>query len=124
MAEPADVHKIPPKPEHAVRGPQEAPVPQRTKPPAEPLNGPELSSPTTEIADAPPPWADHVIKGVTHVRYHRRKIGELNPAELATIEQQWLPAIREQWDNATDDQRADAEAFERAIAYHKMQRPF
>ncbi len=81
-----------------------------------------MSSPSTDVKDAPPPWQEHVIEGVKHVRFHGRKIGELNAAELAIIEQQWLPAIREQWDDATDAQRADANAFEPAIAFHKMQK--
>jgi phage recombination protein Bet len=124
MAEPIEGHKIPEKPKIA-------PVPPPPAPPAAPPEGakavPEnsdLLSPSTEVKDAPPPWKDHVILGVVHVKFHKRKVGELNQAELAIIEKQWLPAIREQWDDATDLQRADAEAFQRAIAYYKMEKPW
>lgn len=70
------------------------------------------------------PWKSHVILGVTHAKYHKRKVGELTPAELGIIEAQWLPAVREQWDDASDAQRADATAFESAIAYQKMVKPW
>lgn len=105
--------KIPPK-----TAPPTAPPP----PPAAKPDEIDMSSPSTDIKDAPPPWREHVVEGVQHVKFHGRKIGELNGAELAIIEQQWLPAIREQWEDATDAQRADADAFERAIAFHKMQK--
>jgi phage recombination protein Bet len=121
MAEPIEAHKIPPKPEVAPQPPPPAVAPS-----------PE---PATEIRDVaksevpgdgegPPPWREHLISGITHVKFHKRKIGDLNQAELQVIENQWLPAIREQWDDATDAQRADARAFENAIAYHKMQKPW
>jgi phage recombination protein Bet len=114
MAEPAlEQDKIPEKP---LSPPPPAPV-------FESLNGPELSNPSTEVKGAPPPWKEHIVLGVTHPRFHKRKMGDLQPTELAIIERQWLPAIREQWDDATDLQRADAEAFERAIAFHKMEKP-
>jgi phage recombination protein Bet len=123
MTEPAlERDKIPEKP---VNPPPPAVVAQ-TPPPAPPapvqntVDDIDLSSPSTDIKDAPPPWKDHVILGVVHARFHKRKIGELQPTDLAIIEKQWLPAIREQWDDATDAQRADADAFERAIAYYKM----
>jgi hypothetical protein len=51
-------------------------------------------------------------------------VGELNAAELNIIETQWLPAVREQWEDANDAQRADAAAFESAIAFHKMAKPW
>lgn len=151
MAEPADVHKLPaqpatppkkqptpkPPPEPApvaaapTQPPPEPPAPAPAPPPtippgAEPkADDIDLSSPSTDIQDAPPPpWKEHVILGVAHVKFHRRKIGELNAAELQIIENQWLPTIREQWDDATDAQRADARAFESAIAYSKMAKPF
>jgi hypothetical protein len=60
-------------------------------------------------------WKEHVILGINHVKFHKRRVGELNAAELAIIESQWLPAVREQWDDATDEQRADAAAFEAAM---------
>lgn len=64
-------------------------------------------------------WRNHVILSVTHPEFHKRKVGELNAAELDIIETQWLPAVLEQWDEANDAQRADAAAFEAAIAYQK-----
>jgi phage recombination protein Bet len=148
MAEPADVHKLPeqpaspPKKTKAVQPPPEpAPAAATSAPPAPPPPMPstpvtepeepkpdedniDLSSPSTDIKDAPPPWKEHVILGVAHVKFHKRKVGDLNAAELQIIENQWLPAIREQWDDATDAQREDARAFESAIAYSKMAKPF
>jgi phage recombination protein Bet len=127
MVEPAlDRDKIPEKPVNPPPAPAQprAPMPPAAEPVFDSLNGPELSSPSTEITGAPPPWKEHIIVGVTHPRFHKRKMGDLQPTELAIIERQWLPAIREQWDDATDLQRADAEAFERAIAYHKMEKPW
>jgi hypothetical protein len=125
MAEPADVHKIPPKPEHAVKGPQEAPGvaddinlgPEEARSPMEALEKMEK-----DLKD--PGWQEHVITGVKHVKFKNRKIGELNAGELAIIETQWLPAIRQEWENATDAQRLDARMFESAIAYYKMAKPF
>jgi phage recombination protein Bet len=70
------------------------------------------------------PWKSHVILGVTHAKFHKRKVGDLGAAELGIIESQWLPAVREQWDDASDAQRADAAAFESAIAYQKMVKPW
>jgi hypothetical protein len=71
-----------------------------------------------------PPWKSHVILGVSHVKFHERKVGDLNAAELSIIESQWLPAVRADWDDASDAQRADAAAFEAAIAYQKMVKPW
>jgi hypothetical protein len=82
------------------------------------------SGAATEIEKTEPPWKSHVILGVTHVKFHKRKVGDLGAAELNIIESQWLPAVREQWDDASDAQRADAAAFESAIAYHKMIKPW
>ena len=80
----------------------------------------------TSSAEPPkePPWKNHVIKGVRHVKFQGRKIGDLAPAELAIIENQWLPAIREDWNNASEEQQADAPMFESAIAYYKMAKPW
>jgi hypothetical protein len=73
---------------------------------------------------AEPPWKSHVIMGLRHVKFHKKRIGDLNQAELAIIENQWLPKIREQWDAASDEQRLDAERFEAAIAFYKMAKPW
>jgi hypothetical protein len=111
---------------------QTAPEPETTPPddldmgPAPPtVEASEVATP--EQAPPPavePPWKSHVILGITHVKFHKKRIDELAPADLATIETQWLPAVRQQWDNATDAQRADAAAFEAAIAYQKMVKPW
>jgi hypothetical protein len=123
--------------------PRQQPVPtqnlQDTHTPPDDLD----MSPVTEAAEAedaltPPPatvdspvggaetltWKDHVILGVDHVKFHNRKVGELNEIELGIMENQWLPAVREEWDRATDIQRADAAALESAIAYRKTVKPW
>jgi phage recombination protein Bet len=66
------------------------------------------------------PWKDHVILGVTDDRFKNRRIGELEDGLLGIIETQWLPIVRQKWDRASDAQKADAMAFEAAIAFHKM----
>jgi phage recombination protein Bet len=121
-AQPATVHELPPKP-------VEPPKPQTVEPQkAEKRMGPspddnelDMSPPA---APPEPPWRDHVILGVTHVKYHKRKISELNQAELQVIENQWLPKVREGWDEANDLQRADYAMFEAAIAFHKQAKPW
>jgi phage recombination protein Bet len=121
MAEPIEAHKIPPKPEVA---PQPPPV---VAPSPKPVAAEAAEVPVSKVpsdGEGPPPWREHLISGITHPKFHKRKIGDLNQAELQVIENQWLPAIREQWDDATDAQRTDARAFESAIAYHKMQKPW
>jgi phage recombination protein Bet len=95
---------------------------------ASPPSGPpvpqEPKTPPAGAGEVAVPWKDHVILGVSHVKFHKRRVGELNAAELAIIESQWLPAVREQWDDATDAQRADATAFEAAISHGKMVKPW
>jgi hypothetical protein len=71
-----------------------------------------------------PPWKSHVILGIGHSKYNKRRVGDLSAHELNVLETQWLPAVREQWDEANDAQRADAGALEAAIAYHKMVKPW
>jgi phage recombination protein Bet len=72
----------------------------------------------------PPPWKEHLILGVSHPKYHKRKVGELTQQELTILESQWLPKVRAQWDEANEAQRADAAAFEAAIAFYKMEKPW
>jgi phage recombination protein Bet len=74
--------------------------------------------------DANTAWKDHIIQGLKHKNYFGRKIGDLNPQEMGVIENQWLPAIREKWAGANEHQKADAEAFEAAISYRKMVKPW
>src|SRR5260221_2081915 len=108
IAEPADVHKLPeqpvtpPKKSKAAEEPAVAP-PAPPVPPPEPSVEPkpddiDLSSPSTDIkGDMPPSWKEHVILGVSHVKFHKRKVGDLNEAELAIIENQWIPQARSTW---------------------------
>jgi phage recombination protein Bet len=90
----------------------------------------QQAAPTDELDMTPaappaePPWKNHIIMGLRHAKFHKRKIGELNQAELAIIENQWLPAIRGQWEDANDAQRLDSQMFEAAIAYNKMAKPW
>jgi hypothetical protein len=53
-----------------------------------------------------------------------RTVGDLSITELQAIEAQWLPKGRAVWDNVNPTQKADAEAFEAAIAYSKMEKPW
>jgi phage recombination protein Bet len=78
----------------------------------------------TPATPAEPPWKSHVIMGLKHAKFHKRRIGDLSQAELAIIENQWLPAIRGQWEDANDAQRLDSQMFEAAIAFYKMAKPW
>lgn len=114
VTEPAFVEdKVPARPA--------APPPAAAKP-SEPTDELDLGIQTV----AEPKWKTHVLRGFSQksVSYYRRKIGDLSQQQLNEIEQRWLPRIRSEWSNASDDQRADAEAFEAAIAFYKMQPPF
>jgi phage recombination protein Bet len=113
-----------------------APIPHAVEPP--PQSSPQQPSavqegPQTEITDdldmtpapaapaaqPPAPWRDHVIKGVK--RFNGRKIGDLDKKELRAVEEQWIPRVRELWDQTNQDQREDYTAFEAAIAFFKME---
>jgi len=85
---------------------------------------PEPESPVGPEPEPAVPWKTHVIRGVKHKNYHGRKVGELTPQELRVIETQWLPQVQQGWNDANDEQRADAKAFESAIAFHKMAKPW
>src|SRR4029077_15905557 len=139
--------KIPEKPRKAASPvpPKAAPAPSPDASPAtvaeekrEPAFAQQLTAdysqqsvPATDDFDmaptpppAEPPWKNHIIMGLRHVKFHKKRIGDLNQAELAIIENQWLPKIREQWEAASDEQRLDAERFEAAIAFYKMAKPW
>lgn len=70
------------------------------------------------------PWADHVIEGLKNPKFLNRKVGDLSVAELQAIESQWLPKVREVWEKVNTQQRADAEAFEAALAFSKSEKPW
>ena len=94
------------------------------EPPVQPP--PEASA---EASDGPPavsakPWADHIIRGLKNPKFFDRKVGDLSVAELQAIESQWLPKVRQVWDQVNSLQKADAQAFESAIAYSKMEKPW
>jgi phage recombination protein Bet len=107
----------------AAQPPDDLDMGEEPAPPGPPAQQ-EPKTPPAGAGEVAAPWKDHVILGVNHVKFHKRKVGELNAAELAIIEGQWLPAVREQWEDATDAQRADASAFEAAIAHSKMVKPW
>lgn len=69
-------------------------------------------------------WREHVITGLKNEKFFKRKVGDLTPTELAAIEGQWLPKVRKVWDEVNSAQKADAEAFEAAIAFSKSDRPW
>jgi hypothetical protein len=134
--------KIPAKPKPTSAPAKPAPPPM---PPPQVMDDLDMSSPGSGLAEQEPaaqpssgeavaaepvvpesaaPWRDHVIMGVQHVKFFKRRVGDLNAVELGIIENQWLPTVRQQWEDATEAQRADANAFEAAIAYGKMAKPW
>jgi hypothetical protein len=116
-AEPAfeeDKPKVPPIPQ-----------PQKKEELADELDLSPPKDDTPEGRPAPvPAWKTHIIQTVKHAKFAKRKLGDLSPLELEVIENQWVPKIRAQWDDATDEQKKDVEMFESAIAYHKMEKPW
>ena len=68
------------------------------------------------------PWANHIIKGLKNPKFFERKVKDLSVDELLAIESQWLPKVRQAWDQVIASQQADARAFEAAIAYHGIVR--
>jgi phage recombination protein Bet len=121
--------KIPPRP--SVPAAPVAQPPPQPQPPSPQQPSAVQEGPQSEITDdldmtpapaapvAPPPWRDHVIKGVK--RFNGRKIGDLDKKELRAVEEQWIPRVRELWDQTNQDQREDYTAFEAAIAFFKME---
>lgn len=104
---------IPPEePDDLDMGAQEAPQPE------------DVVSPAGGPVESAKPWAFHVIAGLKNPKFLGRTVGDLSVAELQAIEQQWLPKVRAVWDNVNTAQKSDAEAFEAAIAYSKMEKPW
>lgn len=128
--------KVPPKPKVVDEPVAPPPAPKPAAPPKpEPVPEPEpvqAAAPETDFgpgatldeATPEPEWKEHVLLGLKHAKFHRRKIGELQKNELQVLEQQWIPVIREKWDDASDYQKADVAALEAAIAFSKMDRPW
>jgi phage recombination protein Bet len=125
--------KIPPKPSvpaapAPVAQPQPQPQPPSPQQPSAVQDRPQSEitddldmtpAPAAPAAQPPAPWRDHVIKGVK--RFSGRKIGDLDKKELRAVEEQWIPRVRELWDQTNQDQREDYTAFEAAIAFFKME---
>ena len=113
--------EAPPEPKPTV-----VPPPLPEEPEAPPTTPPESYGPSADFETAPAsdgqatPWKEHTILGLRHAKFHKRKIGELSLPELQVLEQQWIPIIREKWEEANDYQKADVAALESAIAFHKM----
>jgi len=98
-------------------------TPVTETPPAPQEEPDDLDMGVTE-APEPPPWSEHVIQGLKNPKFLGRKVGELSVTELQAIEAQWLPKVREVWDQVNTLQRADAQAFEAAIAHSKLEKPW
>jgi phage recombination protein Bet len=110
----------PPKPVTAA--PPEAPAPAAQEPPDDlDMGEPPSEGPPAESAK---PWQYHVITGLKNPKFNGRTVGDLSVAELQAVESQWLPKVRAVWDTVNSLQKADAEAFEAAIAYSKMEKPW
>jgi phage recombination protein Bet len=132
-AAPAPEPPTPPKPKEeppAPTSPEPAPQPEPAPVPTTEQQPDDLDmSPSEPRAEGPPaesakPWADHVIRGLKNPKFFERKVGELSIAELQAIEAQWLPKVRQVWDQVNSLQKADAEAFEAALAFSKMEKPW
>ena len=48
----------------------------------------------------------------------------LSQPELQVLEEQWIPAVRKKWAEASDEQKQDVAMLEAALAYHKMEKPW
>jgi phage recombination protein Bet len=113
---------------------QAAPAPPAAKEPAdelsmEPFPEPAPAQTASQVAavpepTTPPAWKTHVIKGITHPRFHMKVLGELGESDRLILENQWMPAVREQWDKANAAQKADYPLVEACIAYYKMAKPW
>lgn len=118
----------PPKPTAAPPPPQPTPAAQEEPPDdldmGEPPPDLQEGAAPAEKPPAEPAWKEHIIESVGHAKFAKRRLGDLNANELAILETQWLPAVREQWDDATEAQRQDAIAFEAAIAASKVAKPW
>jgi RecT family len=103
-----------------------APPPEPAKPVTEPPDELDMSPPPVQQQEPlpEPPWKSHVITGLRHVKYYRKQIGALTQPELAVLEEQWIPAVRKKWAEASEEQKQDVTMLEACIAYHKMEKPW
>jgi len=88
---------------------------------------PPQPEPSAEAPAGPPAWAEHVIQGLRNDKYLGRKVGDLSPVELAAIEANWLPKVREvlaKGEKLKQAQQDDAVAFEEAIKHSKLEKPW
>lgn len=119
--------KIPPK--SAAPPPPTAAAVQAPPLPTEKKADPYVKEGPDELDMNPPQadelaWKEHIVRSVDHVKFKNRKVGELNQRELSILENQWLPVVTEDWENATLEQQADANAFKAAIAFSRGQKPW
>jgi len=108
----------------------EAPAAQVSTPPEPDDLDMGAEQPAEAVASAGPPaqsvkpWEHHVIRGLKNDKFYEREVGSLSIAELQAIETQWIPKVRSVWEKVNSLQKADCEAFESAIAYYKMEKPW
>lgn len=85
------------------------------------------------ITEAPQPaaepaaWKEHVIQGLRAAKFLGRKVGDLNPVELAAIAEQWIPKVKAalaRGEMVKQAQQDDAKAIEAAIEHSKMEKPW
>lgn len=119
-----------PSPKPVAAAPVAPPAPATPEPPDDldmgeaPVPPEAASAPAGPPVESAKPWAMHEIKGLKNPKFYGRTVGDLSIAELQAIEAQWLPKVRAVWDDVNSAQKADAEAFEAAIAYTKMEKPW
>lgn len=114
-------------PEAAGQVPIPQPVPPVAQPVVLPDDAPEDDLDMSPAPEAPPaeiatPWKTLVIKSIK--KFRDRTVGSLNQAEISAVESQWLPKVRAKWSEASEDQQAECQAFESALAYYKMVKPW
>jgi phage recombination protein Bet len=125
----------PPKPMSAAPVPPVVPpAPQEEpddlemgEPAAQAQPGVSADSPAGPTAAPDQTWKYHVIEGLTNVKFHRRTVGDLSVTELQAIADQWLPKVHDvlaRGEKLKESQKADADAFEAAIAYYKAEKPW
>ena len=121
---------VTPSPKPVAAAPVAPPAPATPEPPDDldmgeaPVPPEDASSPEGPPVESAKPWAFHVIEGLKNPKFLNRTVGDLSIQELQAIDTQWLPKVRAVWDDVNSKQKADAEAFEAAIAFSKMEKPW